>query len=136
MHCSKCVSFWGTSYSRPPVHISLPPVTKSWRRHWYMAGDTAPCGPTCGPTCGDTMRRNNSPNLHTNETATRTTRLQSMTRVRTEQKHAPSEMMTRHDTLRVTHSGRLPIRQNRQLPKARHGAGVRPVQRKARKMFY
>jgi len=19
MHCSKCVSFWGTSYSRPPI---------------------------------------------------------------------------------------------------------------------
>jgi len=33
-------------------------------------------------------------------------------------------------------SGGLPIRQNRQLPKARHGAGARPVQRKARKMFY
>ena len=30
-------------------------------------------------------------------------------------------------------SGGLPIRQNRQLPKARHGAGARPVQRKARK---
>ena len=33
-------------------------------------------------------------------------------------------------------SGGLPIRQNRQLPKARHGAGARPVQRKARKTFY
>ena len=30
----------------------------------------------------------------------------------------------------------LPIRQNRQLPKAPHGAGARSVQRKARKMFY
>jgi len=30
-------------------------------------------------------------------------------------------------------SGGLPIRQNRQLPKARHGAGAWPVQRKARK---
>jgi len=29
MHCSKCVSFWGTSYSRPPV-------TKSWRHHWLI----------------------------------------------------------------------------------------------------
>ena len=36
----------------------------------------------------------------------------------------------------VLFSGGLPIRQNRQLPKARHGAGARPVQRKARKMFY
>ena len=33
-------------------------------------------------------------------------------------------------------SGGLPIRQNRQLPKARHDAGARPVQRKARKLFY
>ena len=33
-------------------------------------------------------------------------------------------------------SGGLPIRQNRQLPKARHCAGARPVQRKARKMFF
>jgi len=33
-------------------------------------------------------------------------------------------------------SGGLPIRQNRQLPKAGHGVGARPVQRKARKMFY
>ena len=24
MHCSKCVSFWGASYSRPPTHTSLP----------------------------------------------------------------------------------------------------------------
>ena len=36
----------------------------------------------------------------------------------------------------VAVSGGLPIRQNRQLPKARHGAGARPVQRKARKMLY
>ena len=28
MHCSKCVSFWGTSYSRPPTHTSLPPHYK------------------------------------------------------------------------------------------------------------
>jgi len=27
MHCSKRVSFWGTSYSRPPTHTSFPPVT-------------------------------------------------------------------------------------------------------------
>ena len=26
MHCCKCVSFWGTSYSRPPTHTSLPPL--------------------------------------------------------------------------------------------------------------
>jgi len=32
-------------------------------------------------------------------------------------------------------SGGLPIRQNRQLPKARHGAGARSVQRKAIKCF-
>ena len=26
MHCSKCVSFWGTSYSRPPIdpHLTSP----------------------------------------------------------------------------------------------------------------
>ena len=24
MHCSKCVSFWDSSYSRPPTHTSLP----------------------------------------------------------------------------------------------------------------
>jgi len=36
----------------------------------------------------------------------------------------------------AANSGRLPIRQNRQLPKARHGAGTRSVQRKARKMYY
>ena len=36
----------------------------------------------------------------------------------------------------VMFSGGLPIRQNKQLPKARHGAGARPVQRKAKKMFY
>jgi len=36
MHCSKCDSFWGTSYSRPPIdlYLTFPPVTKSWRRHW------------------------------------------------------------------------------------------------------
>ena len=35
MHCSKCVSFWGTSYSRSPRPIPhFPAVTKSWRRHW------------------------------------------------------------------------------------------------------
>ena len=34
-----------------------------------------------------------------------------------------------------TVSGGLPIRQNRQLPKARHGAGARHVQRKARKVI-
>ena len=28
MHCSKCVSFWGTSYSRPPTHTSLSPCYK------------------------------------------------------------------------------------------------------------
>jgi len=28
MHCSKCVSFWRTSYSRPPIHTSLPPCYK------------------------------------------------------------------------------------------------------------
>ena len=45
MHCSKCVSFWGTSYSRPPIDpyltppcYSLPPVTKFWRRHWIKVG--------------------------------------------------------------------------------------------------
>ena len=27
MHCSKYVSFWGTSYSTPPIaHTSLPPL--------------------------------------------------------------------------------------------------------------
>ena len=37
MHCSKCVSFWGASYSRPPIdpYLTSPPVTKSWQRHWY-----------------------------------------------------------------------------------------------------
>ena len=36
MHCSKRVSFWGTSYSRPPIDPYLTsPVTKSWRRHWF-----------------------------------------------------------------------------------------------------
>ena len=34
VHCSKCVSFWGTSYSRPPIDPYLtPPGTKTWRRH-------------------------------------------------------------------------------------------------------
>ena len=34
VHCSKCVSFWGTSYYRPHTDPYLtPPVTKSWRRH-------------------------------------------------------------------------------------------------------
>jgi len=37
MRCSKCVSFWGTSYSRPPTHTSLPPVTESWRRRLSSA---------------------------------------------------------------------------------------------------
>jgi len=31
MHCSKCVSFWGTSYSRPLPIPHFSPVTKSWR---------------------------------------------------------------------------------------------------------
>jgi len=35
MHCSKCVSFWGLRTLDPLwTHTSLPPVTKSWRRHW------------------------------------------------------------------------------------------------------
>ena len=35
--------------------------------------------------------------------------------------------------MKLSTSGGLPIRQNRQLPKARHGAGARPVRRTARK---
>jgi len=51
---------------------------------------------------------------------------------------SPYLVNARPDALNPTRpiSGGLPIRQNRQLPKARHGAGARPVQRKARKMFY
>jgi len=45
------------------------------------------------------------------------------------------QVITMHVALPIS-SGGLPIRQNRQLPKARHDAGARPVQRKARKLFY
>ena len=54
VHCSKCVSFWGTSYSRPPIdpYFTPPPVTKSWRRHcpgppregWNECGPPWPTG--------------------------------------------------------------------------------------------
>jgi len=40
MHCSKCVSFWGTSYSRPPY--SLPPCYKILAAPLAVASGCAP----------------------------------------------------------------------------------------------
>ena len=37
MHCSKCVSFWGTSYSRPPTHTSLPSLLLTSPRYKILA---------------------------------------------------------------------------------------------------
>jgi len=44
MHCSKRVSFWGTSYSRPPMdpYLTPPPVTISWRRHCVVLRTQGP----------------------------------------------------------------------------------------------
>jgi len=39
----------------------------------------------------------------------------------------PARAGPRHSSMLACRSGGLPIRQNRQLPKARHGAGARPV---------
>jgi len=45
MHCSKCVSFWGTSYSRPPIDPYLtspllqnPGGATGWRRGVLVSG--------------------------------------------------------------------------------------------------
>ena len=45
VHCSKRVSFWRTSYSRPPIdpYLTSPPrVTISWRRHCVVLRTQGP----------------------------------------------------------------------------------------------
>ena len=51
MHCSKCVSFWGTSYSRPPIdpHLTFPLLQNpggatDWTRCNVVYAVLASCG--------------------------------------------------------------------------------------------